>query len=95
MSKTGYVYMMMNKTNSVIYTGVTSDLQQRVYQHKEKVIAGFTKKYQLTKLVYYEMCEDIISAISREKQIKAWSRIKKLNLIKEMNLEFKDLYYDL
>ena len=66
-----YVYMMTNKNDNVIYTGITSDLKRRVYEHKEKLINGFTKKYNITKLVYYEVFEDPENAILREKQIKA------------------------
>ena len=92
MQKQGYVYMMTNKTNRVIYTGVTSDLVKRVYEHKEKIIAGFTKKYNVNKLVYYEECGDMENAILREKQIKAGPRRKKEELIKAMNPGFMDLY---
>jgi len=95
MEKQGYVYMMTNKMNTVIYTGVTSDLQKRIYEHKEKMVGGFTKKYNLNKLVYYEVFDDIKSAITREKQIKAGSRQKKIDLISKMNPEFKDLYDEL
>lgn len=95
MEKQGYVYLMTNKANAVIYTGVTSDLQKRVYRHKEKLMEGFTKKYNINKLVYYEAFDDIGSAIVREKQIKAGSRQKKMDLIKSMNPEFEDLYDEL
>ena len=88
----GYVYLMMNESNSVIYTGVTSDLKKRIYEHKNKLVEGFTKKYRVTKLVYYEVCGNIENAILREKQIKAGSRNKKIEMIKGMNPEFKDLY---
>jgi len=84
--------MMMNSSNSVIYTGVTSDLVKRVYEHREKVVDGFTKRYNVCKLVYYEIFEEITEAIFREKQIKAGSRKKKIELIVSMNPEFKDLY---
>ena len=90
--KQGYVYLMTNKHDTVIYTGVTSDLVKRVYQHKEGLILGFTKKYNVKKLVYYEIVDDIERAIEREKQIKAGSRKKKIDLIKSMNPTFKDLY---
>lgn len=90
--KAGYVYLMMNKGNTVIYTGVTSDLKKRIYEHKEKLIDGFTKKYNIDKLVYYEVFEDIENAILREKQIKGGSREKKLFLIKSINPGFLDLY---
>jgi len=86
---------MTNKVNTVIYTGVTSDLQKRVYEHKQKIADGFTKKYNVNKLVYYEVFDDMENAILREKQIKAGSRQKKINLIKSINPNFKDLYYEL
>ena len=88
----GYVYLMTNKNNTVIYTGVTSNLTKRIYEHREGLIDGFTKKYNIKKLVYYEIADDIESAIAREKQVKAGSRKKKIELIKSMNPEFKDLY---
>jgi putative endonuclease len=91
-TKCGYIYIMTNKHNTVIYTGVTSNLQKRVYEHREGLVAGFTRKYNVKKLVYYEVADDIISAIAREKQIKAGSRKKKIALIKSMNPAFKDLY---
>lgn len=77
MEQKGYIYLMSNKANTVIYTGVTSDLIKRVYQHKTKTADSFTKKYNVEKLVYYEIFEDITEAIKREKQIKAGSRKKK------------------
>jgi putative endonuclease len=90
-----YVYIMSNKRNTALYTGVTKDLARRVYEHKEKVVEGFTKKYNITKLLYYEVCEDIESAILREKQIKGGSRKKKVELINSMNREWRDLYEEL
>jgi putative endonuclease len=90
-----YVYIITNKNNTVLYTGITNDLKRRVYEHKEKLIDGFTKKYNIAKLVYYEICRDVESAIFREKQVKAGSRAKKIELINSMNREWKDLYYDL
>jgi len=95
MDKVGYVYLLMNNTNTVIYTGVTSNLQRRVLEHKEKLVKGFTKKYNVNKLVYYKEFDNIVSAIEREKQIKGGSRKDKINLIKNINIEFKDLYDDL
>ena len=86
---------MTNKSNNVLYTGVTSDLLKRVYEHKEKLVGGFTKKYRINKLVYYESFGDIENAILREKQIKAGSRNKKIELIKSINAEMKDLYNEL
>jgi len=86
---------MTNKVNTVIYAGVTGDLKKRVYEHKEKLADGFTKKYNVDKLVYYEILDDIRDAILREKQIKAGSRAKKVNLIKSINPEFRDLYIEI
>jgi putative endonuclease len=82
---------MTNKTNRVLYTGVTNDLKRRVYEHKEKLVEGFTKRYNVDKLVYYEVCEDIENAILREKQIKGWLRGKKIDLIESTNPEWRDL----
>ena len=87
--------MMTNKINSVIYTGVTNDLKRRVMEHKEKLFEGFTKKYNVTKLVYFEMANNSMIAIMREKQIKAGSRRRKIVLIESMNKEWKDLGTDL
>jgi putative endonuclease len=83
---------MTNQMNSVLYTGVTNDLIRRVYEHKEKLIKGFTSKYNITKLVHYEVSNSIESVIYREKQIKAGSRQKKVELINSMNPEWEDLY---
>ncbi|MFC1515048.1 GIY-YIG nuclease family protein [Candidatus Omnitrophota bacterium] len=95
MGKQGYIYLMTNKADKVIYTGVTSDLQKRIYEHKEKLTESFTKKYNVNKLVYYEIFDHIEDAIAREKQIKAGSRQKKMDLIKSMNPGFRDLYAEL
>ena len=89
-----YVYIMTNKTNNVLYTGMTNDLVRRVWEHKEKLIKGFTSRYNITKLVYYEIFATAYDAIAREKQIKAGSRQKKLDLINKVNPEWKDLYDD-
>ena len=87
-----YVYILTNKTNTVLYTGVTSDLSKRIAEHKEKIIAtSFTARYNISKLVYYEETADILSAIEREKQIKAGSRKKKLELINAFNPRWVDL----
>ena len=86
---------MTNDTNTVTYTGVTNDLKRRVYEHKEKLGEGFTEKYNIGKLVYYEVCEDINSAIMREKQIKSGSREDKVKLINSMNRDWRDLYEEL
>ncbi len=92
MDKIYSVYIMTNKSNTVLYTGVTNDLKRRVYVHKEKKIEGFAKKYNVTKLVYYELFRDVKNAIFREKQIKGGARAKKLELIHGMNAGWKDLY---
>jgi putative endonuclease len=92
MSRQYYVYILTNKNNRVLYTGVTNDLKKRVYEHKEKFVNGFTKKYNISKLVYYEIFEDPENAILREKKIKAGSRQKKIDLINIMNKEWTDLY---
>jgi putative endonuclease len=92
MSKQYFVYIMANKHNTVLYTGITSDLKKRVYEHREKLVSGFTKKYNISKLVYYEMYQDPENAILREKQLKAGSRQKKIDLINTMNKEWMDLY---
>ncbi|MCJ7790672.1 MAG: GIY-YIG nuclease family protein [Candidatus Atribacteria bacterium] len=83
---------MTNKINTVLYTGVTSDLKKRIWEHKERIVKGLTEKYNIDKLVYFEIFNDPENAILREKQIKAGSRNKKIKLIKEINPEWKDLY---
>jgi putative endonuclease len=90
--KTFYVYILTNKTSTALYVGVTSNLIQRVLQHKQKLAEGFTKKYNVDKLVYYEIYETAEEAIKREKQLKGGSRLKKAELVNKMNIEWKDLY---
>jgi len=87
-----YVYILTNKRHTVLYTGVTNDLKRRVFEHREKMIAGFTKKYNIHKLVFFEETQSIEAAIGREKQIKGGSRQKKLDLINGMNPQWRDLY---
>ena len=89
--KQSYVYILTNKNNTVLYTGVTSNLVKRIYQHKSKTFKGFAAKYNCEKLVYFETFDSIEMAIEREKQIKNYIRYKKLNLIKHHNPEWKDL----
>lgn len=89
-----YVYIMSNRS-STLYIGVTNDLMKRVYEHKEKFVEGFTKRYAIDRLVYYESCESIESAIAREKQLKGWRRARKIALIESVNPEWKDLSLDL
>jgi putative endonuclease len=95
MNKQFHVYIMTNKYNTVLYTGVTNNLQIRVFEHNNKIVPGFTNFYNINKLVYYEVAEDSYYAISREKQIKGGSRQKKLDLIQGMNPDWKDLYEDI
>ena len=94
MDKTYYVYIMTNITNSVLYIGITNDLQRRVYEHKNGLIKGFSEKYNIHKLVYYETTNDVNSAIKREKQLKNWYRQWKMNLIKNKNPGFADLFIE-
>lgn len=89
--KTYCVYIMTNKNNTVLYTGVTNNLERRVYEHKNRIKKGFTTKYNIDKLVYFEQTNDIQSAIGREKQIKGGSRQKKIDLINSMNPNWEDL----
>lgn len=93
--KNYYVYIMTDKDDDVYYIGVTNDLLKRVYQHRNKLTEGFTKKYNLTKLIYFEIFDDPTSAISREKQLKAWKRDWKQELILAKNPELNDLYEEL
>ena len=95
MDKQYYIYILSNETNTVVYTGVTNDLKRRVFEHKEKFVEGFTKKYNISKLVYYEVCQDVMSAISREKQLKGINRLKKNELITQFNPYWQDLYEEL
>jgi putative endonuclease len=88
-----YVYIMANRSRT-LYTGVTNNLQRRVYEHKQKLVEGFTKKYNITRLVYYESTNDINAAIAREKQIKGWLRSKKVSLIESINPDWGDLSMD-
>jgi len=92
MNKQYYVYIMTNKTNTVLYTGITNNLKRRIYEHKNKLLSGFTKKYNINKLVYYEIFDNSYYAIQREKQIKGGSREKKIELIKKFNPNFNNLY---
>ena len=89
------VYIISNIHNTVLYIGVTSNLVQRIYQHKEKMIPGFSAKYNLIKLVYFEVFDDMCNAISREKKLKEWHRDWKNRLIAEVNPNWRDLYLDI
>ena len=93
--KTYYVYILANKKNGTLYTGVTNNLIRRVIEHKTNLIKGFTRKYKVHSLVYYEATTSIWSALTREKQLKKWRRAWKIALIEEMNPEWRDLYPEL
>ena len=90
--KCGYVYILANQLNGTLYVGVTSDLVKRIYEHKNHLAKGFTDKYNVTNLVYYEIFNDIATAIAREKQIKGWRRLYKTNVINDFNPDWGDLY---
>lgn len=90
-SREYFVYILTNKSNEVFYIGVTNNLKRRMYEHKNKLVAGFTKKYNIAKLVYFEATNDIYSAIKREKQLKNWHRDWKINLINTFNPGWRDL----
>jgi putative endonuclease len=91
-SKSSYVYILCSERNGTLYIGVTSNLVKRIYEHKNKLIEGFTSKYKVNKLIYYEVFDSIEQAINREKNIKKWNRSWKLRIIEEFNPEWKDLY---
>jgi putative endonuclease len=95
MEKNYYVYILANKYNKVLYIGVTNNLIRRIYEHKEKLVEGFTKKYNLNKLVYYEIFNDVNLAISREKQLKGITRKKKVDLVNTLNRDWNDLYFEI
>jgi putative endonuclease len=90
-----YVYMLANRRDGTLYVGVTSDLIRRVYQHKTGEVEGFTKRYRVDRLVYFEPCEDIQAAIAREKHIKKWNRSWKIELIEKHNPDWSDLYSEI
>jgi putative endonuclease len=95
MSQNYYVYILASKRNGTLYVGVTQDLLKRVYLHKKELLDGFTKKYNVKRLVYYEVYQDIKDAILREKGLKKWKREWKIKLIEEKNPSWEDLYYKL
>ncbi len=92
MNKQYYLYIMTNKHNKTLYTGVSGNLKKRIYEHRQKMVDSFTKRYNITKLVYYEVYDDPTNAIKREKQIKGGSRRKKIDLIESINPKWDDLY---
>jgi putative endonuclease len=94
LQKTYYVYLLSNWNNKALYIGFTNDLQRRIHEHQQKLIPGFTEKYNVNKLVYYEETSDVMSAISREKELKKWRREKKNALVNSVNPEWKDLNAD-
>ena len=89
-----YVYILTNKNNRVMYIGVTNDLERRLYEHKQELVDGFTKRYHVHKLVYYEQSSDVRLAIQREKELKGWLRRKKNALVETMNPDWHDLSQD-
>ncbi len=89
-----YVYILANENNHVLYTGVTNDLQRRLYEHKSCTVPGFTKQYNVHKLVFYEETPDVHAAISREKQLKSWNRGRKIKLVTDKNPDWHDLSQD-
>ena len=95
MEKAFYVYLFASQKNGTLYTGVTSDLVKRVWEHREGVVEGFTSKYGVKDLVWFEVHDNAISAISREKQLKKWNREWKINLIQQENPTWRDLYADI
>jgi putative endonuclease len=95
MSKQPAVYILASRRNGTLYIGVTSDLVKRAYEHKQDLVEGFTKRYGVHELVYFEMHEDMVAAITREKQLKKWNRAWKVELIEQRNPEWRDLYAEL
>ncbi|MBK8553169.1 MAG: GIY-YIG nuclease family protein [Ignavibacteria bacterium] len=94
MKKTFYVYILASKRNGTLYIGMTNDLMRRITEHKQKSIKGFTEKYNVTNLVYYEQTDYVNNAIAREKQLKGWLRKRKIELIESMNPNWEDLSKD-
>jgi putative endonuclease len=93
--KSYFVYILASQRNGTLYIGVTSDLVKRVWEHRNKIVKGFTEKYGVDKLVYFEQTENVISALEREKQLKKWNRSWKLKLIEKNNPKWQDLYLNL
>ncbi len=93
--KQGYVYILASKRSGTLYVGVTADLLRRVYEHKTNIVEGFTKKYNVKNLVYYEVTPSLMSAIEREKQLKRWNRSWKIKIIEEFNPTWRDLYNEI
>ncbi|MGH8718359.1 MAG: GIY-YIG nuclease family protein [Burkholderiales bacterium] len=95
MNEASYVYILASRLNGTLYIGVTSDLVKRVWEHKENLVSGFTKRHAIKNLVWYELHEDVMSAITREKQLKKWNRAWKIRLIQEKNPRWRDLYNEI
>lgn len=89
------VYILANKKNGTLYIGITSNLKKRIWEHKEKLVEGFTEKYNIDKLVYFEQTDNVYSALQREKQLKKWNRKWKIRLIEENNPTWNDLYHEI
>ncbi|MCQ5129451.1 GIY-YIG nuclease family protein [Butyricicoccus faecihominis] len=90
-----YVYILTNSNHHVLYTGITNNLIRRIYEHKHHVVDGFTKRYHVDQLIYFEQTTDVYAAIAREKQVKGWTRAKKVKLITDQNPSWKDLYSEI
>jgi putative endonuclease len=95
MDKASYVYMLASARNGTLYLGVTSDLVKRIWEHREGVFEGFTKKYGIKHLVWFEVHTDVVAAITREKQLKKWHRDWKINMIQQWNPDWRDLYEEI
>ena len=95
LTKQYFVYILASKRNGTLYTGISNTLLKRVWEHKHKVVGGFTKRYGVDKLVYYESFDDVHAAIAREKQIKGWNRAWKIRLIEKINPQWRDLFEEL
>ena len=93
--KAYFVYILASQRNGTLYIGVTSNLQKRIWEHKNKIVKGFAEKYNVDKLIYYEQTENVMSALEREKQLKKWNRSWKIKLIEKKNPKWSDLYFDL
>lgn len=90
-----YVYILTNSNHHVLYTGITNNLIRRIYEHKHHVVDGFTKRYHVDQLIYFEQTTDVYAAIAREKQVKGWTRAKKVKLVTDQNPSWKDLYSEI
>ena len=93
--KNGFVYILASKRNGTLYIGITSNLVKRIYEHKKELVNGFARKYNVHMLVYYEVFDDMYDAITREKQLKKWKRLWKIELIEKSNQNWRDMYHSI